>query len=57
MEVTLNGYQNFRGELSEVLVNTSKSCTLVINTYLRGMDNNYKQTETMETESMEHRQD
>jgi len=57
MEVALNGHHNFRGELSEFLVNTSKSCILVLKTYLRGMASNSKHTETMETDSMEHRQD
>jgi len=53
----LNGYHNFRRELSEVLVDTSKSCIPILNTYLRGMASNSKHTTTMETDSMEHRQD
>jgi len=57
MEVALNGCHNFRRELSEVLVNTSKSCILILNTYLRGMASNSKHTETMGTDSMEQRQD
>jgi hypothetical protein len=57
MEVALNEYHNFRRELSEFLADTSKSCILILNIYLRGMASNSKHTKTMETDSMEHRQD
>ena len=57
MEVTLNRYHNFRRELSEVLVDISKTCTLILNTYLRCMASNSKHTKTPVTDSTEHKQD
>jgi hypothetical protein len=57
IEVALNGYHNFRRELSELLVVNSNSCILILNTCLRGMASNSRHTNSMGTDSMEHRQD
>jgi hypothetical protein len=57
MEVAFNGCHNFRRESSEVLVDTSKSCIVILNTYLRGAASNSKYTGTIETDSMEYRKD
>jgi hypothetical protein len=56
MEVVLNGYHNFRRELSEVLSDISKRRILILNFYLRGMASNYKRTNIIGTDSIEHRQ-
>jgi hypothetical protein len=57
IEVAFNGYHNSRRELSELLVDTSNSSIIILNTYLRGMASNSKHMNSMETDSMEHRQD
>jgi hypothetical protein len=57
IEDALKGYKKFRLELSELLVVTSNSCILILIIYLRGMAINSRHTNSMETDSMKHRQD